>query len=75
MKSGTGAIVAEARSVQGLCSVTIHTVLTHGDLLESDVGQRHRGRLLSLAKQVWPRALLRVAFPRCGLYLLITATK
>jgi SAM-dependent methyltransferase len=68
--------VAEARELfRSFSTVNIHTVLTHGDLLESDVGQRHRGALLSLAKRVWPRAILRIAFQRCGLYLLITATK
>ncbi|HJZ71316.1 MAG TPA: class I SAM-dependent methyltransferase [Vicinamibacterales bacterium] len=68
--------VAEARDLfRNFASVTIHTVLTHGDLLESDVGQRHRGRLLSLAKQVWPRRLLRAACPGRGLYMLIKATK
>ena len=56
--------VAEARDLfSDFASVTIRTVLTHGDLLESDVGQRHRGRLLSIAKQIWPRALLRAACP------------
>jgi SAM-dependent methyltransferase len=68
--------VAEARDLfRAFASVTIHTLLTHGDLLESDVGQRHRGRLLSIAKQVWPRALLRAACPGRGLYMLIEATK
>jgi SAM-dependent methyltransferase len=68
--------IAEARDLfRDFASVNIHTVLTHGDLLESDVGQRHRGRLLSLAKQMWPRALLRAACPGRGLYMLIEATK
>jgi SAM-dependent methyltransferase len=68
--------VAEARDLfRDFASVTIRTELTHGDLLESDVGQRHRGRMLSLPKQVWPRALLRAACPGRGLYLLIEATK
>jgi SAM-dependent methyltransferase len=68
--------LAEARRLfRDFASVTIRTVLTHGDLLESDVGQHHRGRLLSLAKRIWPRALLRAACPRCGLYMLIEATK
>ena len=68
--------LAEARRLfRGFASVRIRTVLTHGDLLESDVGQRHRGWLLSLAKRLWPRALLRVACPRRGLFMLIEATK
>jgi SAM-dependent methyltransferase len=68
--------VAEARDLfKRFSRVTIHTVLTHGDLLESDVGQRHRGPLLSLAKRLWPRALLRAACHGRGLYMLIEATK
>jgi len=68
--------VAEAHDLfRDFAGVTIHTVLTHGDLLESDVGQRHRGRLLSLAKHVWPRALLRRACRRYGLYMLVEVTK
>jgi hypothetical protein len=55
--------------------VTISTVLTHGDLLESDAGQRHRGRLLSLAKRLWPRRLLRAMLPGHGLFMLIEARK
>ena len=37
--------------------VRISTVLTHGDLLESDAGQRHRSWLLSMAKRLWPRRI------------------
>jgi hypothetical protein len=55
--------------------VEIRTVLTHGDLLESAAGQRHRGAGLSLARKIWPRALLRRFFAGHGLFMLITATK
>jgi SAM-dependent methyltransferase len=55
--------------------VRIHTVLTHGDLLESSAGQRHRGALLSIARVVWPRRLLRRIAPALGLFMLIEATK
>lgn len=55
--------------------VRISTVLTHGDLLESDAGQRHRGWLLTLAKRLWPRRMLRRALPGHGLFMLIEATK
>ena len=53
----------------------IVTVLTHGDLLESDAGQRHRGWLLSIAKRFWPRRFLRWALPGQGLFMLIEARK
>jgi SAM-dependent methyltransferase len=68
--------VADARALlHEFTAVTIHTVLTHGDLLESDVGQRHRGRMLALAKRIWPRTLLRTVCQGRGLYMLIEATK
>jgi SAM-dependent methyltransferase len=56
-------------------AVRIRTVLTHGDLLESVAGQRHRGVLLSLARRIWPRALLRRFGARHGLFMLISAVK
>ena len=56
-------------------SVEIKTVLTHGDLLTSSAGQRHRGLLLSIARMIWPRWMIRTFFPQYGLFMLITATK
>jgi SAM-dependent methyltransferase len=55
--------------------VRIRTVLTHGDLLESLAGQRHRGAFLSIARRIWPRALLRRFGARHGLFMLISASK
>jgi len=55
--------------------VKIRVVLTHGDLLESGAGQRHRGALLSFARYVWPRKLIRTFFPNAGLFMLIEAVK
>ena len=61
--------VAEAqRLLRRFAQVSISTVLTHGDLLESDAGQRHRGWLLSLAKRLWPRRFSRWALPGHGLF-------
>ncbi len=56
-------------------SVDIKVVLNYGDLLQSHVGRRHRGPLLTLAKAIWPRPLIRALFRNHGLYLLITASK
>ncbi len=68
--------VAEARELfQGFERVEVDTVLTHGDLLASSVGQRHQGLLLSVARVVWPRRLIRKLFPKLGLFMLITAVK
>ena len=55
--------------------VHIMVQLNHGDLLQGEVGQRHQGRLLTIAKAIWPRWLIRSLFSRLGLYLLITAEK
>ncbi len=55
--------------------VKISTPLAHGDLLESDVGQRHRGIALTLAKALWPRWFIRRFMPGAGLFMLIEARK
>jgi SAM-dependent methyltransferase len=55
--------------------VSIRTVLTHGDLLESAAGQRHQSLALELARRFWPRPLLRRLFASHGLFMLIDATK
>lgn len=66
----------EARRLFGKFSnVQISTVLSHGDLLESEAGQRHRGWLLSIAKSIWPRNLIRAMIPTHGLFMLIKARK
>jgi ubiquinone/menaquinone biosynthesis C-methylase UbiE len=56
-------------------SVNIKTMLTHGDLLSSEAGQRHGGLLLDIARFIWPRRLIKALFPRNGLFMLITAVK
>lgn len=55
--------------------VKITTLLTHGDLLTSDAGQRHKGYLLSIAKQFFPRFVIKKLFPKHGLFMLIEAVK
>lgn len=66
----------EARTLfSGWSSCEIRTVLTHGDLLIGEAGQRHRGLALSVAKHVWPRWLLQRAFPAAGLFMLIDARR
>jgi SAM-dependent methyltransferase len=68
--------VSRARRLfDAFSAVEIQTSLTHADLLESDVGQRHRGAFLSVARRIWPRALLRRFGNRHGLSMLICATK
>jgi len=66
----------EARRMFGrFTNVRARVVLTHGDLLESEAGQRHGGSLLTLARRVWPRTLLRRVASGQGLFLLIEAVK
>lgn len=67
---------AEAKALfKAFSEVSIHTVLTHGDLLESGAGQRHQGAILSIGRKVWPRKLIRKLFPKAGLFMLIEARK
>jgi SAM-dependent methyltransferase len=67
---------AEARQLFAqFTDVNISTPLAHGDLLESDVGQRHRGIALTLAKALWPRWFIRRFMPSAGLFMLIEARK
>lgn len=56
-------------------NVKIKTHMSHGDLLESNVGQRHRGLALTLAKKFWPRWFIRRFLPQAGLFMVIEATK
>lgn len=68
--------VPEARELfRGFDSVKIETVLTHGDLLSSAAGQRHGGIVLSVARIIWPRWLIKRLLPKFGLFMLITAVK
>lgn len=68
--------VDEARTLfKRFSRVEIDTVLTHGDLLSSEAGQRHRGPLLTIARAIWPRWLIKALMPKHGLFLLAHATK
>jgi SAM-dependent methyltransferase len=68
--------IVEARQLfSDFTDVMIATPLGHGDLLESDVGQRHRGPALALAKKLWPRWALRRFLPNAGLFMMIEARK
>ena len=55
--------------------VKIKVQLNLGDLLEGSVGQRHNSILLSIAKKLWPRKLIKLLFKNHGLMLLIEAKK
>jgi SAM-dependent methyltransferase len=68
--------VDEARDMFSMFSrVNLRTQLNFGDLLDGAVGQRHQGMLLTVAKAIWPRSLLRRLFRTHGLALLIEATR
>jgi len=53
----------------------VDTVLTHGDLLTSDAGQRHKGPMLSMARKLIPRTLIKLLLPKHGLFMMIKAVK
>lgn len=66
---------AAAQLFAGASDVVTRVELTHGDLLESGAGQRHEGRVLAIARRIWPRWLLRRVAGRFGLFLLVSGTK
>ena len=59
----------------GFSHVDVRSRLGFGDLLEGEVGQRHRGALLRVARTLYPRWLIKRLVPRLGLVLLIEARK
>jgi hypothetical protein len=59
----------------GLRPKFIRVELSSGDLLTGAAGQRHQGLMLSAAKLIWPRWLLKKFARSCGLFLLIEASK
>lgn len=68
--------VPEARTMfAGFSRVTVRPALQFGDLLQGQVGHHHRGLLLTVAKAIWPRWLVRRCGSRVGTMLLIEATK
>ncbi len=68
--------VAEARALfTPFSRVGVRPVLTFTDLLKGEAGQRHQGALLTAARAVWPRPLIRRLLPGAGLDLLIEAVR
>jgi len=60
---------------KGASTLASRVELSHGDLLSSSAGQRHKGNLLTLARIIWPRFLLRNLFKKYGLFMLIRGKK
>lgn len=70
-----GYTAAEARRLLAPFSAyKVWSTISFGDLLLGEVGQQHSGRGLAVAKQFWPRPLVR-RLPQLGLYLLVEGTK
>lgn len=68
--------ISQAKQLMGSFeNVRISTVLTHGDFLSSQDGQRHAGPLLRIARAIWPRWLIQTLFPTAGLFMLIEGSK
>jgi len=68
--------VAEAQALcrdAGFADCRVWVQLNHGDLLAGEVGQRHKGGLLRVAKALWPRGLIKRFLPSLGLYVMIEA--
>ena len=64
-----------AELFRGASEIKTRVVLTHGDLLSSEAGQRHRGPLLTVARKLWPRWIIRRFLADRGLFLLIEGRK
>lgn len=68
--------VSEAyQLVSAFKNVHIETVLSHGDLLASSAGQRHKGMLLNIARRIFPGFLIRKVFPTRGVFMLLHCEK
>jgi SAM-dependent methyltransferase len=59
----------------GFRDVTLRTELCSADLFLPGAGRRHAGALLTIARRLWPRALVRRFLSGNGLHLLIEARK
>jgi len=55
--------------------VKMRIQLSEGDLLQGAAGQRHQGKMLEIARRLWPRWAIRRTLSRMGLFLLIEAQK
>ena len=68
--------ISEAHSLFSVFkSVKIQTILGHADLLTSLAGQRHEGFLLTIARKIYPRWIIKYFFPTHGLFMLIDLKK
>lgn len=68
--------IEQARDLcRNFSNVQIRSQLSFGDLLLGESGQRHKGFLLSMAKTIYPRYLVKSLLKTHGIYLLITAMK
>ncbi len=68
--------VEEARQMcSAFSEVKIKTQLSFGDLLEGQVGQRHQGLLLTIAKKIYPRTLFKSLFRKHGIMMMIELKK
>jgi len=68
--------IEEARDLtKKFTNVDLKAQISFGDLLKGEVGQRHQGLALSLAKLIYPRRLIKLfsKYMPFGLYLLISA--
>jgi len=68
--------IAEVKSMfSRFRNTKVRTQLSFGDLLLGQVGQQHAGTILTVARRLWPRWLLRRIARPLGLYLEIEAVR
>ncbi len=68
--------ISEAREMfRDYTDVETKVRLSCSDLLYGAAGQRHQGFLLSVARKLWPRPLVKMLFENHGLFLCIEAKK
>ena len=68
--------IADARQMfTKFSDLSLRLFLSPGDLLREHVGQRHQGRILKVAKRMWPRRLVETYGSGYGLFLTVHARK
>lgn len=74
---GTQAFTADQarRMFSRFADVQVRILLGCGDLMAEHVGQRHQGRLLRIAKRIWPRGLVSRYLTHYGSVMTICAKK
>ena len=70
-------LMKQKSSPESFLKSDIKIQLSFGDLLEGDVGARHKGFMLNITKMLYPRSLIKglAKILPIGLYLMIKVRK